>query len=149
MEGQPTKGRKLPPTTHDYSVRLLLKRKEDHFSFEPDDGVYDRVTPLLIFPELAGTCILEDVFQLVQTFVKWHIPSEQLPHLPLVQQFSNAPSPPLPSWGTHHGGAEMDDPPYTQSIMSWLPLGSAVSVELHMSARGQVVFRQWWWGALH
>ena len=66
MEGQPMKGRKLPPTTHDYSVRLLLKRKKDHFSFEPDDGIY--VTPLLIFPELAGTCILEDLCSQASNF---------------------------------------------------------------------------------
>ena len=88
MEGQPTKGRKLPPTTPYYSVRLLLKKKKDHFSFQPDDGIYDSVKPLLIVPDLAGPCILEDVFELVQTFVKWHMPSEQLPHLPLVQQFN-------------------------------------------------------------
>ena len=154
IEGQPTKGQKLPPATPDYSVRLLLKRKEDHFSFEPDDGVYDGITPLLIFPELPGPCILRDVFQLVQTFVKWHTvgttstsSSGPAAQRPLAN--SNAPSLSLPSWGTHCGRPEMDDPPGTQSIMSWLPLGSAVSAELHMSARGKVVLRPWWWGALH
>ena len=67
------------------------------------------------------------------------------PAVPQPLANSNASSLPLPSWGTRRGGVEMDDPPDTQSTMSWTPLGSVVSAELHMTSWGQVVLLPWWW----